>query len=133
MMEKTTNYDEVCQAALFLSHDDLERLIERLIAERDGTFSGFLPQDGFKRPLGRELAARLNYNVRNNVDVDRRIQPDPKPEPERPKTFEDAFLSRLRQADAQSEADNLMAREQSATPCDDGNNQPALPFDDLGR
>ena len=57
MMEKTTNYDEVCQAALFLSHDDLERLIERLIAERDGTFSGFLPQDGFKRPLGRELCS----------------------------------------------------------------------------
>jgi len=130
MMEKTTNYDEVCQAALFLSHDDLERLIERLIAEWDGTFSGFLPQDGFKRPLGRELAARLNYNVRNNVEVDRRIQPEPKPE--RPKTFEDAFLSRLRQHD-QFEADRLAAMEQGAASCDDCDNQPALPFDDPGR
>ena len=42
----------------------------RLIAERDGTFSGDLPRDGFKRPFDRELAARLNYNVRHDVEVD---------------------------------------------------------------
>jgi hypothetical protein len=37
-------------------------------------------------------ADRLNYNVLNDIDPDRRIHR------ERPKTFEDAFLSRLRQA-----------------------------------
>jgi hypothetical protein len=63
-----------------LSPEDRERINRKL---REG------------RALAEELAARLNYNLRNNIDPDRRL------EPERPKTFEDAFLSRLRQADEQ--------------------------------
>jgi hypothetical protein len=45
------------------------------------------------RAFAREMAARLNDNLRNDVDTDRRIQPEPST------AFEDAFLSRMRQAD----------------------------------
>jgi len=46
------------------------------------------------RAFAAEMAANLNYNLTHDVDVEgmRQIRP------ERPKTFEDAFLSRLRQA-----------------------------------
>src|SRR5262245_57424624 len=51
------------------------------------------------RAFAKEMAGALNHNVANNVDLDRRIQP------EAPKTAEDAFLSRLSQYE-QSEASN---------------------------
>ena len=43
------------------------------------------------------MAEALNYNVSNDLDIDRRI------EPRRPKTFEDAFLGRLRQYDQEEQ------------------------------
>jgi len=74
-MNKLT-YDQVLRDTLFLPMDDIERLIERLTAERDGLYAGVLPPSEHPRPFGREMAARLNYNLRNNVDTDRRIKPE---------------------------------------------------------
>jgi hypothetical protein len=70
-------YEEVLRAALMLPMDDIEKMIARLTAERDGLYSGNLPMDGYGRPFSRGLAANLNYNVRNNVDIERRILPEP--------------------------------------------------------
>jgi len=63
-------------SVLYLSTEDMEMLIERLVAERDGMYSGHLRRDGYERPFGRELTARLNYNSRNKVDTHRRIAPE---------------------------------------------------------
>ena len=59
-----TKYDEVLRAALYLPMDDIKRLIERLIAERNGLAMGELPPSEHGRPFGRELAANLNRKVR---------------------------------------------------------------------
>jgi len=57
------------------------------------------------RPLARELAALLNYNLSHGIDPDRRILPEP------PKTSEEAFLSRLRQADEMEAAECIRLSE----------------------
>lgn len=66
LREGFSHYDEVLETALFLPMSDIERLIERLTAERDGLYAGHLPPSEHGRSFGGELAANLNRNVRED-------------------------------------------------------------------